>query len=149
LWFAATLTTFAFARIPKEELERIKPVPDDQPIPVIDFFCPPLFRDVQLNPAGTHFAALLNLKGDQSGLFVYDLTTKKTDSLQGSKIYDIYDYHWLNDERLLFSVTKDNLYALGLYVTKVGQMNRYDALERYNVISIVGFPENNPLHAII
>ena len=56
-----------FAKKAKDDpLDRMTLVPVDQPIPIIDFFRPPVFISPELNPAGTHFAALVSAGADRA-----------------------------------------------------------------------------------
>ena len=43
----------------KLDLDRVVPVPATEPIPVMDFFRPPLLQEPKLNRAGTHIAAII------------------------------------------------------------------------------------------
>jgi acetyl esterase/lipase len=139
----------ALAKKKEDPLERMKPVPSDQPIPVIDFFRPQLFRNPELNPAGTHFAAIVSGEGDRLDLIAFDLATKKAERLTGGAGFDITRYEWLNDKRMLFSLTKDKLYAAGLFAVELGRFSQSYVLQRRNVVVPVGYPKDNPLHAIL
>ena len=133
----------------EDPLERMKPVPANEPIPVIDFFRPRVFTNPELNPAGTHFAAIISTRDDRLDLIAFDLATKKAERISGGTDHDIANHEWLNDRRLLFSVIRDKLYASGLFAVELGRFSQSYALERRNAITPVGFPKNNPLHAII
>ena len=109
----------------KIDLHRLAPVPADQPIPVQDFFRPPLFARPKLNATGTWFAASIDL-GDHTGLMTCDLSNMKFDFLKGSANKDLYSFTWLDRTKLVTSWTSDRLYAVGLFVTdatklKIGQ----------------------------
>jgi acetyl esterase/lipase len=134
----------------KEEdpLARIKPVPADQPIPAIDFFRPQLFRNPELNPAGTHFAAIVSTKEDRTDLIAFDLKTKKVERLNGTESLDIRTYEWLNDQRLIFSVMKEKLYSGGLFAAELGKFSQTYVLQRRNAIVPVGFPKDKPTEMI-
>ena len=130
-------------------LDRLTPVPANEPIPVIDFFRPRLFTNPELNPAGTHFAAIVSTGADHYDLLGFDLATKKMERLSGGEDYDIAHYEWLNDKRLLFSVTKEKLYSAGLFAVELGRFSQAYVLQRYNVMIPVGFPESNPTQVIV
>ena len=147
-FMAAALLTPAFAK-KEDPLERMTPVPADQPIPVVDFFRPPLFRDPELNPAGTHFAAIVAGSSDRLDLIAFDLATKTAEKLTGGGDYDITGYEWLNDRRMLFSLVKDKMYSTGLFAVELGRFSQSYVLQRHNVIVPVGYPRDNPLQAIL
>jgi dipeptidyl aminopeptidase/acylaminoacyl peptidase len=138
-----------FAKKKEDPLERKTPVSADQTIPVIDFFRPRLFTNPELNPAGTHFAAIMSTKDDRTDLITYDLATTKTERLNGTSDFDIVNYEWLNDRRLVFSVVRDKLYAAGLFAAELGKFSQMYALQRHNVIVPVGFPKERPTEMII
>ena len=146
--FLAFAATIAFAAKEKP-LDRRTPVPADQPIPVMDFFRPRLFDNPELNPAGTHFAAIVTDRDDSHALVVCNLATKKFEGLGGGGDLEIDRYEWLNDKRLLFSVTKDKLYSYGLFAAEVGRLSRSYPLQRYNSVIPVAYPKKTPLEVVI
>src|SRR5262245_2654617 len=82
-----------------------------------DFFRPPAARGGQLNPAGTHLAVMVyDLKTDSTGLKIIDLGTRTFSALTGTKVFDLYDFDWVGNDRVVFTVARDNLYASGLYI---------------------------------
>jgi dipeptidyl aminopeptidase/acylaminoacyl peptidase len=145
----AGLLVPAFAKKKEDPLDRLTPVPADQPIPVIDFFRPRVFSNPELNPAGTHFAAIVSTKEDRTDLLAYELATKKIERLNGTSNHDIRNYQWLNDRRLVFSVTRDKLYSAGLFATELGNFSQMYVLQRRNAIMPVGFPKDKPTEMII
>ncbi len=132
-----------------DPLDRLTPVPAGQPVPVVDFFRPPLFAEPELNPAGTHFAALVSSAADRVDLLVFDLTTKKIERLSGGHEYDIRRYDWLGDRRLVFTVIKDKLYSAGLFAAELGKFKNAYVLQRYSVLIPVGFPKKRPQEVIV
>jgi len=147
-----TLVLLAISAGAKEKdsaLRRTTPVPADQPVPIIDFFRPPLFRNPELNPAGTHFAAMVSTKEDLTDLIALELATGKIERLTGGSGLDINQYEWLNDSRLFFSVIQDKLYSYGLYAAELGHFSAAYPLQAYNAIIPIGFPREHPLQAIL
>jgi acetyl esterase/lipase len=143
LVFAATV----FAK-PDKALERMVPVPATEPIPVADFFKPPVFRDPQLNPAGTHYAAIVPTLDDNNDLVVFKLGSDKEERL-GSKNRDVYSFDWLNDKRILFQVSQHKRYVAGLYAVDVGRSAHSYAIQQNSVVEIVGFPKSNDQQALV
>jgi dipeptidyl aminopeptidase/acylaminoacyl peptidase len=146
--FAASLVSFASAKN-DDPLKRLVPVPANEPIPAVDFFRPRLFTQPELNPAGTHFAAIISTGEDRLDLIAFDLATKKIERLTGGGDFDIAAYQWINDQRMLFSLTKGKLYAAGLYAVEVANFTRPYVLQRNNVMIPVGFPAANPTQAVV
>lgn len=135
---------------PADRADAVSPVPADQPIPAIDFFRPSLFSGAQLNPAGTLIAALNPGKNDSKNLVVYDLASQKFSGTGGGEGFDIYSFQWLNDQRLLFRLTKEKLYAYALFAgdaTKLGVSAI--ALNRNDVAIPIGTPRADPLKPLV
>jgi len=139
----------ALAKKKDDSLTRMTPVPADQPIPVSDFFRPRLFANPELNPAGTHFAAMVSTKEDRTDLIAFDLETKTIERLTGGGEHDIDDYAWMGDRRLVFSIVHDKLYSTGLFAVELGDFSHSHALQRYNVMIPVGFPRDKPTEMIV
>src|SRR4051812_36203757 len=91
--FIFTLFTVG-AYAAKNPLDRMTPVPSNEPIPVIDFFRPRFFSNPELNPAGSHFAAIVSTKEDNHDLVCFDLVSKKVERLTGGANFDIARYDW-------------------------------------------------------
>src|SRR5882724_1177770 len=134
-----------------KKLDRIdaeSPVPDGQPIPVIDFFRPRTWSGAVLNPDGTRFAALVSKNGDQSTLLVYDLATRQMKSA-GESEFDIYNVRWLDGHRLLFQVGLEKMYAYGLYTADADDLRGMVALDRNDVVFPISSPRKDPLKPFI
>lgn len=133
----------------EDPLNRLEPVPANEVIPVMDFFRPRLFTNPELNPAGTHFAAIVSTQDDRLDLMAYDLSTKKIETLTAGGNYDIEGYDWLNDKRLLFSLSREKLYAAGLFAVELGRFSKSHVLQRDNFVSPVGISKANPTQVIV
>lgn len=132
----------------KIDLHRVAPVPADQPIPVQDFFRPPLFARPMLNATGTWFAASIDL-GDHTGLLTCNLSNMKIDFLKGSADKDLYGFTWLDRTRLVTSWTSGRLYAEGLYVTDAATLGNNYAIETYSATELVGVPRREPMKPLV
>lgn len=132
-----------------DALSRVEPVPDNAPIPVVDFFRPRLFSAPKLNPTGTHFAAIVSTGDDRADLLAFDLSTRKSERLTGGANLDIPYFEWLGERRLLFGVIKDKLYSQGLFAVELGRFSRAYVLQNYSVAIPVGFPRSHPLQVIL
>ena len=149
LFRGTTLSILDTGAAAPNPLERFKPVPSGETIPTIDFFRPRLFSSPALNPAGTHFAAIVATKEDTHELMVVDLATRKIERVAGGSDFDLANFYWLNDRRLFYSLTFDKLYAGGLYVVELGKYGMNSVLQRYSVVIPIGFPKKAPLEAIV
>ncbi len=134
---------------PPDRAEAMSPVPADQPVPVIDFFRPSMFDHARLNRAGTQIAALNPGDDDTRNLVIYDFSTGKLRGTGGGKGFDIYNFQWLTDERLLFRLSRWKLYAYGLYAVDISRLDRATTLNRSDVTIPVGVPRSTPLHPIV
>lgn len=134
---------------PKLNLDRLTPVPETEQIPVMDFFRAPLFTNPQINPAGTHIAALVTGNVDKHRLLIYELATQKVDTLEGAADKDIYAVNWLNDQRLVYFVSTEKLYGLGLMAVEVGKMKDTYALAQYMGARLVAIPPGDRTRPLV
>lgn len=112
---------------------------------VADFFRSAEIVSARLNPSGTHLAYLAyEPVTDSTGLRVLNLETKRAVGLPGSKIYDLRQFHWVGDERIVFTVTRDNLYATGLFITHHDLGRPPEILNGRDVVEVLGSPEARP-----
>lgn len=81
---------------------------------------------------------------DSTGIMVYDFATKQTTGLLGTKVYDLRDFQWVGDNRIVFTVTKDNIYASGLYMAEYDRMDRPVMLNQRDSVQIIGSPRERP-----
>lgn len=137
------------ARSPKLDFERITPVPADEQIPIMDFFRPRLLQQPQLNRAGTHIAALITAKDDRHHLMVYDLDQKSFETVSPAGEKEIYDFNWLDDRRLMYLVSQEKIYGLGMLAVDIKQINHSYALLQSYGASLIGIPERNRLRPIV
>lgn len=127
----------------KLDLSRVKPVPDTEPIPIEDFFRPPLLRHPRLSPAGTHIAAEVTNSDDKYQLLVYDIATGKSEMIGGSNDKDVYDFTWLNNTRLMFSLSSEKLFGMGLFAADVSKLSAAYPLLQYSGTHLVSVPREH------
>lgn len=138
----------AFAKAPNP-LERMTPVPANEPIPIVDFVRPPLFSSPELNPAGTHFAASTTVSVDRTEIVVGEIGTKKLQRLHGPGKRDIRDVDWLGDDQVIFSLVVDNRYSEGLYVAPVSELRRAYPVDHRNVDRVLSSPRATPHRPLV
>lgn len=131
------------------DLKRITPVGPNEAIPAMDFFRPRLLQEPVLNPAGTHIAAIVTAGEDHHELLVYELKTQKIERVGGASNQDFSNVNWLNNRRLVFELSADKLYHVGLLAAEVGSIsNSYPLLQYYNS-SLVAVPPKNRLQPLV
>jgi len=133
----------------KFDLGRETPVAAGQQIPVADFFRPSLLQQPVLNPSGTHIAAVITAGGDKHGLLVYELKTQKIESAGPPGDRDISQVSWLDDNRLVFQLSAQKLYGVGLMAADVGALSRAYPLLQYYFSSLLSVPPKNRLHPLV
>ena len=133
----------------KSDLKRITPVPAGEQIPIMDFFRPRTMREPKLNPSGTHIAAITTVGEDRHQLFVYELKSRKGELIGGPGDKDIYEIHWLNDRRLLFQLSGQKLWGLGLFAANVGAIRDAYPLFQYWNSSVIAVPSGNRLRPLV
>ena len=131
------------------DLTRTKPVPDGQQIPVGDFFRPALVQEPKLNRAGTEIAAVVTAGEDHHLLLVYDVKRRTYGMVGGNGDYDINQIRWLSDTRLVYEVSAQKLYGIGLYATNVGDLDNTYPLLQYWGARIIDVPRKDPLGPLV
>lgn len=147
LLFCAALLSETSALSGSDLIERVVPVPADEQVPIVDFFRPSHFSNPSINPSGTHVAALVPVDSHREGMVIADLVKGKFKTLHGSKDMDISKLWWMSDDRILFSVIRENLYAAGLYVA-TRDAKSY-VVEQYSACRVIGIPQSNPLRPVV
>ncbi len=131
MWLILFSVVGAFAA---PDVTRLTPVPPDEPIPIGDFFRPPMMLNPTINRAGTHVAgALLNTDGTHR-LFVYDVSTRDLDALD----VPVGLVRWAGDRRLIY------INASGLYSTQVGRLADVIPVLNYCRPELIGIPIDDP-----
>jgi acetyl esterase/lipase len=134
----------------KSDLKRTTPVPSNEQVPLIDFFRPAILQEPILSPAGTHVAAIITASSDRHMLLVYDLKTQKQEIVGGPVgDSDISQVRWLNDRRLVFQVSIQKLYGVGLFAADVGSLSECYPLLQYYGSRVISVPTNNRLRPLV
>ncbi|MEO1574456.1 MAG: hypothetical protein AAFU65_05795, partial [Pseudomonadota bacterium] len=79
-----------------------------EPLPIRDFFKPSEFTGAVISPNGKFIAARARLPAapDATNIVVINLDSKKTQVVTGYKQADVGNLSWLNNDRLIFTLTK-------------------------------------------
>ncbi len=133
----------------KIDLTRVTPVPETQPVPLQDFFRPALFTGPQINPSGTHIAALVTAGTDEYRLLIYDMKKNTLESLGGTGDKDIFGFRWLTDKRLLFQMSSLKYYNLGMFAVETGNLNHPYPLLQFVGARLVSIPQATPEFPVV
>jgi dipeptidyl aminopeptidase/acylaminoacyl peptidase len=88
------------------------------PPPIDSLFMNPRFSHPSLSLDGNYFAALYS-EDDQQSLLSYDLVNKKAGRTSAPEGRDIYDYHWVSNESIIYEMS-----YLKQWAEVVGVINR-------------------------
>ncbi|HXF45418.1 MAG TPA: prolyl oligopeptidase family serine peptidase, partial [Burkholderiaceae bacterium] len=78
-----------------------------EPLKAEDILQPPAYADPQLSDSGRYFAVTIPING-RLNLAVVDLETRKGTALTNFKDFDVIEYTWAGDERLVFTLGQRN-----------------------------------------
>jgi acetyl esterase/lipase len=148
----SVLFALAVAALPaaeKLDLKRVTPVSGTEQIPVMDFFRPRVLQEPELNPSGTHIAAIVSVGEDRHQLLVYELKTQQGEMIGAPGDTDVYRVDWLNDSRLLFHIAFEKQYGLGLFAANVGSINMAYPVFQYFGSELISVPTQNRLRPLV
>jgi len=143
------LATVSVVAASKFDLERVTPVPATDPIPTMDFFRPLVLSRPELNPSGTHVAAIITAAEDKHQLLVYDINSQKIETVAAGGDEDMYYAHWLNDSRLIFGLRKGKMYGLGMLAAEVGSLRSAYPVQQYGSSVLVSIRLKDRLHPLV
>lgn len=118
-------------------------------IPIRDFFRPPFINLPLVNQAGTKFVAIYGTEEDSTGALLFDLATGKHYRWQPLKDHDIDQIHWLDDQRVMWVQSRDELYADAIYVADFSDLASAYAIERKSAVRVIGVPQAAPMKPIV
>ncbi|HUG12353.1 MAG TPA: alpha/beta fold hydrolase [Opitutaceae bacterium] len=133
----------------KIDLKRVTPVPENKPVPIEDYFRPPLLSQPQMNPAGTRIASIITAAQDKQQLLIYEIDSQKTDNVSAWGDKDIVSVDWLNDDRVIFVVSSQKLFGLGLLAGEFGKLKRSYPLIQYYGTRVVAIPSSDRMHPVL
>jgi len=102
---AAAVLASLCSSLPPTQAQTPQPAETQTLIPVADFFRTPLLAWPKLSPGGRYLAAAVAVQGARTQLAVLDLENLgQSKVVAGFSDVDIFDYQWVNDQRLVFNV---------------------------------------------
>lgn len=146
--FLAALPSLAAAG-EKVDWDRLKPVPANEQIPISDFFRPPLLEAPEMNPSGSHISALLTTGHDRRTLIIYDTAKRTTDVASGYGDRDVDYSWWLDDHRLVFGLSGEKLYSLGLFGADIQGRFRIFPIMQFCGLRMLGVQDEQPRHPLV
>jgi dipeptidyl aminopeptidase/acylaminoacyl peptidase len=120
------------------------PSPLSEPLSAEELFRAGQFGEARISPDGRHVGEVVADQGDSRSLIIYDLKDFKPTGLRGGGSFDISTFRWVGNDKLVFSVTQDKLYAWGLYSARLDRISDYTPIDTYDVTQIIGVPEARP-----
>jgi dienelactone hydrolase len=130
-------------------LKRDTPVGPSEQIPLVDFFRPPVLEAPKVNHAGDHIGAIV-AEGDSHLLLVYNVKTQEKEFASGGAgDKDIDQFAWLDDKRLVYTITTRKLWSLGLFATEVGSVSRGYPVLQYYGSQLFSIPPKDRLHPLV
>lgn len=133
----------------KLDLDRVTPVPDTEPIPALDFVRTPLLRSPKINRTGTHIGAIVTPSIDHTELMVYDLKTQKVERVGARGDAEVYNFEWLNPDRVLYQISVQKLGGIGLIAGKIGKLSESYAVVQYVGSSVIAIPPDDRSHPLV
>jgi len=119
-------------------------------IPVDVFFRPAALQAPKLNPAGTQVGMIVHdPQTDTHGLMIYSLADGKRSGLRGGGDYDVSTFSWAGDDRVVFSVARNHLYAWGLYALRVSDTRHIVTLNARDAVRVLGTPLARPDNLLV
>jgi acetyl esterase/lipase len=128
---------------------RAAPSPPSEPLSAEELFRAATLGEARLSPDGQHMGVVVADQGDSRSLVIYDLKDYKPTGLRGAGSLDVSTFQWMGNDKLVFSVTQDKLYAWGLYSARLGRISDYTPIDTYDVTQIIGFPEARPGRVLV
>jgi pimeloyl-ACP methyl ester carboxylesterase len=134
---------------PKLDFDRITPVPSTEPIPIFDFFREPFLQKPELNPSGTHIAAVVSAGEDHTSLMVMNLASKQIEAVSVRGDSDIGNVWWLDDEHYLYEISVKKLGRATFCAGRVGHSGDSYPVMQYTGASLIAVPPADRLHPLV
>ena len=116
-------------------------------LPAEAFFCGNQYTKVSLSPDG-RFLAFLNLVNGSQNLFSYDIGKKKYQSLTEGGRDTIFDYTWAGSDYLVYQVSQDEYWGLGLAAVRRDGKKRNKKILQEPARLVNNLP-NYPRHVLV
>lgn len=136
-------------RADKVDLDRMTPVPDTEPIPVVDFVRTPVLRSPKINTAGTHIGAIITPSIDHTELMIYDLKNQKIERVGARGDAEVDNFEWLKPDHVLYEISVQKRGIIGLIAARVGRLSEAYPVVQYIASSLVAIPPDDRSHPLV
>lgn len=123
--------------------------PPPGPLSAEELFRSAPLGEAKLSPDGRHLGAIVTDKDDVKNLLIYDMKDYRPSGLRGSGSLDIFSFHWLGSDRVVFSVSKEKVYSFGLYAASIASLFRYTPINEYDGTEVIGVPRARPNRVLV
>ncbi|MEJ6601378.1 MAG: prolyl oligopeptidase family serine peptidase [Opitutaceae bacterium] len=154
--FAATLVaqdeepaTISFPAASNAEAAPAAPTAVAAGLTAADFMRSPLVRNPDLNPSGSHVAALFSGGGEAYQLIVRDRVSASDITLGGGDAAMVDTFRWLDDTRIAYNLISYDGRDIGLMVADITDPANAYPIYQYGAARIVAVPPDNPLQPLV
>jgi dienelactone hydrolase len=123
--------------------------PAPEPLSAEELFRAARLNEAMLSPDGRHIGTIVTDEKDLKDLLIVDLGDYKPIGLKGSGPIEVSTFLWLSDDRILFTVTREKMYSLGLYSALISRLGGPQAIDTFDVVRIVGLPKARPGRVLV
>jgi hypothetical protein len=120
-----------------------------EPLSAEELFRAAPLGEAAMSPDGRYLGTVVADGVDTRSLLVFDLSDMKPTALRCSGGDDISVFQWVGSDKLVFSLTKDKFWSLGIYAAPVPRIQDYYPLNRNDAMSIVGVPQDRPGRVLV
>ncbi|GAB5558361.1 MAG: hypothetical protein SynsKO_00080 [Synoicihabitans sp.] len=125
------------------------PAPAEVELTTADFMRAPLLLQPDLNPSGTHVAALFSSGQESYQLVVRDLATKEDIFLGGGDFAVVDTFRWLSDTHIAYNLVGFNGQDIGLMVADINDPAGSYPIYQYGSARIVALQPEKPLNPLV
>jgi len=123
--------------------------PAAQPLTAEEIFRPAAFIQAEFSPDGTRIASIFRDENDNRSLVILGLNDQQKSGIRGAETFEIARFHWLGNDRIIFTALREKFYSWGLCVALLDRMGRCVALNTHDATSIIGLPQKRPGNVLL
>lgn len=142
-------TSISFPAASSAEAAPAAPAAGPVVLTAADFMRSPLIRNPDLNPAGSHVAALFSGGGESYQLIVRDRASSTDITLGGGDAAIVDAFRWLDDTRIAYNLVSYDGRDIGLMVADITDPANAYPIYQYGAARIVAIPPATPLQPLV